>query len=94
MNFVRAARLAAVIAVALVSAARAENPIIQTRFTADPAPLVHDGVVYLYTGHDEDDATGFKMLDWRLYSSTRHGQLDRPRRGGLAQDLPVGEPRQ
>ncbi len=50
--------------------ARAENPIIQTRFTADPAPLVHDGVVYLYTGHDEDDADGFRMLDWRLYSST------------------------
>ncbi len=49
---------------------RAENPIIQTRFTADPAPMVHDGVVYLYTSHDEDDADGFKMLDWRLYSST------------------------
>lgn len=48
----------------------AENPIIQTRFTADPAPLVHDGTVYLYTGHDEDDAAGFRMLDWRLYSST------------------------
>ncbi|MCI4592484.1 glycoside hydrolase family 43 protein [Sphingobium sp. BYY-5] len=45
-------------------------PIIQTRFTADPAPLVHDGVVYLYTSHDEDDATGFKMRDWLLYSST------------------------
>jgi hypothetical protein len=50
--------------------ARAQNPIIQTRFTADPAPLVHDGTVYLYTSHDEDDADGFKMLDWRLYSST------------------------
>lgn len=50
--------------------AYASAPIIQTRFTADPAPLVHDGVVYLYTSHDEDDATGFKMLDWRLYSST------------------------
>ncbi|MGU3314976.1 glycoside hydrolase family 43 protein [Sphingomonas sp. M6A6_1c] len=47
-----------------------EHPIVQTRFTADPAPLVHDGVVYLYTSHDEDDADGFKMLDWRLYSST------------------------
>jgi arabinoxylan arabinofuranohydrolase len=46
------------------------RPIIQTRFTADPAPLVHNGVVYLYTSHDEDDAEGFKMLDWRLYSST------------------------
>ncbi|CAM3294400.1 MULTISPECIES: glycoside hydrolase family 43 protein [Sphingomonas] len=50
--------------------AGADNPIIQTRFTADPAPLVHDGVVYLYTGHDEDDAGGFDMRDWRLYSST------------------------
>jgi arabinoxylan arabinofuranohydrolase len=48
----------------------AENPIVQTRFTADPAPLVHDDTVYLYTSHDEDDADGFKMLDWRLYSST------------------------
>ncbi|MFP5432378.1 MAG: glycoside hydrolase family 43 protein, partial [Alphaproteobacteria bacterium] len=52
------------------SAAQADNPIIQTRFTADPAPFVHDGVVYLYASHDEDDADGFKMLDWRLYSST------------------------
>lgn len=50
--------------------ASASEPIIQTRFTADPAPIVHDGIVYLYTSHDEDDATGFKMLDWRLYSST------------------------
>jgi hypothetical protein len=55
---------------ALPAPAIASDPIIQTRFTADPAPLVHDGVVYLYTSHDEDDATGFKMLDWRLYSST------------------------
>jgi hypothetical protein len=34
--------------------AQAGAAIIQTRFTADPAPLVHDGVVYLYTSHDED----------------------------------------
>lgn len=48
----------------------AANPIIQTKFTADPAPMVHDGVVYLYTSHDEEDADGFKMRDWLLYSST------------------------
>ena len=52
------------------SVCRADNPIIQTKFTADPAPLVHDGVVYLYTTHDEDDARGFTMYDWMLYSST------------------------
>ena len=48
----------------------AENPIVQTAFTADPAPLVYNGTVYLYTSHDEDDATGFKMLNWKLYTST------------------------
>lgn len=56
--------------VTLPAIAQPGPPIVQTRFTADPAPLVHDGVVYLYTSHDEDDATGFKMRDWLLYSST------------------------
>jgi len=32
--------------------------------------MVHDGIVYLYTSHDEDDAAGFRMIDWRLYTST------------------------
>ena len=31
-------------------------PIIQTKYTADPAPYVHGDTVYLYTTHDEDDA--------------------------------------
>ena len=48
----------------------ADNPIIQTKFTADPAPMVFNDTVFLYTGHDEDDATGFKMLNWMLYTST------------------------
>jgi len=48
----------------------ADNPIIQTKFTADPAPMAYNDTVYLYTSHDEDDATGFKMLNWMLYTST------------------------
>lgn len=48
---------------------QAVNPIIQTRYTADPAPLVHDGTVYLYTSHDEDGSSWFTMKDWLLYSS-------------------------
>jgi hypothetical protein len=52
------------------TSAHASDPIIQTRFTADPAPMVYNGTVYLYTSHDEDDATDFKMVDWRLYTST------------------------
>ena len=45
-------------------------PIIQTKYTADPAPMVYNDTVYLYTTHDEDDAEGFKMRDWLLYTST------------------------
>lgn len=58
-----------------------QNPIIQTKFTADPAPMVYKGEVYLYTGHDEDDATGFLMRNWQLYTSkdlvnwTDHGAV-------------------
>lgn len=70
MNGIWRAILTGVLFGAFPGPARASDPIVQTRFTADPAPLVHDGVVYLYTSHDEDDAAGFKMLDWRLYTST------------------------
>ncbi len=47
-----------------------QRPIIQTKYTADPAPLVYNDTVFLYTSHDEDDAMGFKMQDWLLYYST------------------------
>ncbi len=51
---------------------KAQNPIVQTNYTADPAPMVHDGTVYLYTSHDEDQTVNnfFTMNDWRCYSST------------------------
>ena len=45
-------------------------PLVQTKYTADPAPYVHGDTIYLYTTHDEDDAEGFKMKDWLLYTST------------------------
>ncbi|WP_426514735.1 family 43 glycosylhydrolase [Dactylosporangium sp. McL0621] len=51
------------------AAARADNPIVQTIYTADPAPLVYNGRVYLYTGHDEDGSTNYTMRDWRVWSS-------------------------
>ncbi len=49
----------------------AQNPIIQTYFTADPAPMVYNGKVYLYTTHDEDITVKnfFTMYNWRCYSS-------------------------
>ena len=54
----------------IVFVGAAQNPIIQTKYTADPAPMVYNDTVFLYTTHDEDDATGFKMLNWLLYTST------------------------
>lgn len=48
----------------------AQRPIIQTKYTADPAPMVYNDTVFLYTTHDEDDAEEFKMRDWLLYTST------------------------
>ena len=50
----------------------AENPIVQTIYTADPAPMVYNGTCYVYTGHDADTLVNnfFTMNDWRCYAST------------------------
>ena len=59
----------------------ADNPVVQTKFTADPAPMVVGDTVYLITSHDEDDASGFHMLDWQCFSTkdmvnwTDHGAI-------------------
>ena len=50
----------------------AQNPIVQTNYTADPAPMVHNDTLFLYTTHDEDETVRnfFTMNDWLCYSST------------------------
>lgn len=59
----------------------AQNPIIQTNYTADPAPMVYNDRLYLYTSHDEDGSTWFTMDNWKLYSTndmvnwTDHGVI-------------------
>ena len=61
------------IAATLFSAAvYAANPIFTDVLTADPAAMVHDGTVYLYTGHDEakDNKVFYDMHDWLVFSST------------------------
>jgi arabinoxylan arabinofuranohydrolase len=67
-KFIVGATVVAVTAVGTIC--HAENPIIQTKYTADPAPMVYRNTVYLYTSHDEDDAWGFKMFNWMCYSTT------------------------
>lgn len=69
------------LSVALLYNGFSQNPIIQTSYTADPAPMVYNGKVYLYTSHDEDNSTWFTMDDWRLYTTedmvnwTDHGAI-------------------
>ncbi len=48
------------------------NPIITHKYTADPAAMVYDGKVYLYTGHDEapKGKNSYVMHNWLCFSST------------------------
>lgn len=48
------------------------NPIITHEFTADPAAMVYNGKVYLYTGHDEAprNTNRYVMHNWRCFSSS------------------------
>jgi hypothetical protein len=56
---------------ALSGVSLADNPIVQTSYTADPAPMLYNGRLYLYTSHDEDVTVNnfFTMNEWRLYST-------------------------
>jgi arabinoxylan arabinofuranohydrolase len=62
---------AAVVAAVASISARADNPIVKNIYTADPAVLVDNGRVYLYTGHDEagEKEDTYVMNEWRVFSS-------------------------
>lgn len=55
-------------------------PLFQTKFTADPSPMVKGDTLFLYTSHDsspedipdvnERSSAGFFMYDWLLWSTT------------------------
>lgn len=70
-----------IVLIILSEVARAQNPIVQTQYTADPAPMVYNGKMYLYTSHDEDQSTWFVMNNWKLYTTedmvnwTDHGAI-------------------
>ena len=55
-----------------VFSVQAQNPIIQTHYTADPAPMVYGDTLYLYVGCDENDAPkqSYLMREYRLYTTT------------------------
>lgn len=53
------------------SPSHADNPVVQTIYTADPAPMVSGDTVYLCASHDEDETLNdfFTMNDWAVFSS-------------------------
>lgn len=61
--------------------AAGSNPIIRDRFTADPAPVVIDDRLWLYTSHDEaEDGEMFNMREWLAFSTLdmRHWEYHGP----------------
>lgn len=52
-----------------LTGSQGQNPLLPNLYTADPAPLVHDCVVYITAGHDEG-TTGFQLFDWYVLSSS------------------------
>lgn len=68
---IRAAVLAAALALTQTTPVPGSNPIIRDKFTADPAPLVVGDRLYLYVGHDEAKRDEmFNMREWLVYSTT------------------------
>ena len=62
--------------------AKAENPIVQTSFTPDPAPVVFGDELYVFTGCDRDGQNGnYIMTGWQAFSTkdmknwTDHGKF-------------------
>lgn len=69
-----------------VSLSFAANPILKDqsftmRYTADPSAHVYEGKMYVYPSHDQDNARGYNMVDYYVYSSsdlvkwTDHGKV-------------------
>ena len=45
------------------------NPVITTRYSADPAARVFNDTLYLYPSHDRDEAQWWDMEDYYVYST-------------------------
>lgn len=74
--------LALILVLSLGTTLSADNPFVQTIFTADPAPMVYNDTVYVYVGEDSIIDNGFyNMTAWYCYSTqdmvnwTDHGVM-------------------
>jgi beta-xylosidase len=57
-------------AIASFNVSLADNPVVQTHFSPDPAPMVYNGTVYMYAGDDIPGTDFYYMTKWRVMSST------------------------
>jgi len=62
----------ALLLLSIVTISQAANPIVNTMYTADPAALVYNDSLFLFTGHDEQGPEGpnnewFRMLNWHVF---------------------------
>jgi arabinoxylan arabinofuranohydrolase len=48
----------------------AQNPVNQTHFSPDPAPMVYKDRVYMYTGDDIPGYNFYYMTKWRVHSTS------------------------
>jgi hypothetical protein len=70
MKFARTAKIAAAfIGFGLCTSAMAENPLIQTYYSPDPAPVVFGDTLCTYSGNDEGGSF-FTMHGWRVSCTT------------------------
>jgi hypothetical protein len=85
-KFFSAVTAAALTAVTICASApvvvRADNPIVQTSFTPDPAPVVFGDELYVFTGCDREGNNDFYyMTGWQCFSTkdmknwTDHGRI-------------------
>ena len=58
------------VAIVSVNAIWAENPIVQTHFGPDPAPMVYNGTLYAYVGDDIPGYDFYYMTKWHVLSTT------------------------
>jgi arabinoxylan arabinofuranohydrolase len=56
--------------IASANVSLADNPIVQTHFGPDPAPMVYNGTLYAYVGDDIPGFDFYYMTKWRVLSTT------------------------
>ena len=66
MNRTILAAITLLLAITLQAQKRVNNHM----FNPDPAPVVSGDRLYVFTGHDLDTATYFRMPDWQVFSTT------------------------